>query len=295
MLVARQGRRQRAGRARHTRATSASRCSSAPPRAPRRPRRRSGCYAGCSEERRVRDAGGETGPPAPSRTRATYSSDVSVALLLSASESTATPAAPIRLPRSLQREKGGQECSCRVRAAGNEQSARDLRERRHGAQYLRKLVTIPPPCELLNHNLSGVHLCRPERCYKRPPPEKSSPHRTRRCQRRSTRFFSSLVARLHQRASVLSALRPGHDAPYDRASRARDARRARRARQARSPRAPAPRARPARLSASARPPARPPARRSLHPPRACALLLLDARCPRCALPALRALAWLLPA
>jgi hypothetical protein len=35
-----------------------------------------------------------TGPPAQSRARATYASVVSVALLLSASESTAAPASP---------------------------------------------------------------------------------------------------------------------------------------------------------------------------------------------------------
>jgi hypothetical protein len=73
MLVARQGRRHGAGRARLTKASSASRCSRAPPRAPRRPpRRRSDCTAGCSEERRVRHARGETGPPEQSRARETY-------------------------------------------------------------------------------------------------------------------------------------------------------------------------------------------------------------------------------
>ena len=104
MLVARQGRRHRAGRARLTRATSASRCPSAPPRVPRRPRRRSHSSTGCSEERRVRDARGETGPPAQSRALATYESDVSVALILRASESAAAPSSPIWLfLPSLQR------------------------------------------------------------------------------------------------------------------------------------------------------------------------------------------------
>jgi hypothetical protein len=105
-----------------------------------------------------------------------------------------------------------------------------------------------------------------KRCFKRPPPEKFSLHRTRRCQRRSTRLVPlplfSRVARLRLRASLLSALRPGHDAPFNHASRARDARRARRARQACSPRALAPRARPARAPRAlvrVRPP-RPPAR-----------------------------------
>jgi hypothetical protein len=41
------------------------------------------------------EEGGETGPPAQSRARATYFSVVSVALLLSASESAAAPASPI--------------------------------------------------------------------------------------------------------------------------------------------------------------------------------------------------------
>jgi hypothetical protein len=43
----------------------------------------------------VRDGRGESGPPAQSRARATYLSCVSVALLLSASESAAAPASPI--------------------------------------------------------------------------------------------------------------------------------------------------------------------------------------------------------
>ncbi len=42
-----------------------------------------------------------------SRTRATYLSDVSVALLLSASESVAAPASSIWLHGSLQRRRGG--------------------------------------------------------------------------------------------------------------------------------------------------------------------------------------------
>ncbi len=49
----------------------------------------------------------ETGPPAQSRARATYYSVVSVALLLSASESAAAPASPIKLLPSLQRGGGG--------------------------------------------------------------------------------------------------------------------------------------------------------------------------------------------
>ncbi len=68
---------------------------------------------------------GETGPPVQSRARATYSSDVSVALLLSASESTAAPASPILVHCSLQRGGEGQGCSWRNRAAGTEQGARD--------------------------------------------------------------------------------------------------------------------------------------------------------------------------
>ena len=47
-------------------------CEKLPPR-----RLRSLCRPGCSEERRVRDTRGETGPPAKSRARATYESDVS--------------------------------------------------------------------------------------------------------------------------------------------------------------------------------------------------------------------------
>ncbi len=67
-----------------------------------------------------------TGPPAQSRARATYLRSISVALLLSASESAAAPAAPILLPPRLQRGEEGQGCSWRDRAAGAEQGARDL-------------------------------------------------------------------------------------------------------------------------------------------------------------------------
>jgi hypothetical protein len=84
---------------------------------------------------------------------------VSVAFLLSASESAAASAAPIWLPPRLQRGKEGQGCSWRDRAAGTEQGARDLLEQRQQAQSIRKLVTIPPPFELLKHNCFGVHLC----------------------------------------------------------------------------------------------------------------------------------------
>ncbi len=65
---------------------------------------------------------------AQSRARATYSSDVSVALILSASESAAVPASPIWLDLRLQRGEEGEGCSWRDRAAGTEQGARDLLE-----------------------------------------------------------------------------------------------------------------------------------------------------------------------
>jgi hypothetical protein len=89
----------------------------------------------------------------------TYSSDVSVALLLSASESAAAPASPISLLYRLQRGEEGQECSWRDRPAGTELGARNLLQRRQQAQCIRKLVTIPPAFDLLKHNCSGVHLC----------------------------------------------------------------------------------------------------------------------------------------
>ena len=57
------------------------------------------------------------------RARATYSSDVSVALLLSASESASAPASPIWLCCRLQRGEEGQGCSWRDSAAGTEQGA----------------------------------------------------------------------------------------------------------------------------------------------------------------------------
>jgi hypothetical protein len=68
-------------------------------------------------------------PPAQSRSRATYKSDVSAALLLSASENVEAPAGPILLLARLQREEKSQGFSLRDRAAGTAQGARNLRER----------------------------------------------------------------------------------------------------------------------------------------------------------------------
>ncbi len=82
---------------------------------------------------------GETGPPAHSRARPTYSSDVSVVLLLSASESAAAPASLIWLLRRLQREEEGQGCSWRDSADGREQGARDLLEQRQRCVALERL------------------------------------------------------------------------------------------------------------------------------------------------------------
>ena len=79
------------------------------------------------------------GHPAFSRARATYCSVVSVALLLSASESAAAPASPIWLSCRLQREEEGQGCSWRERAAGTELGARDLLERRQRRVSLERL------------------------------------------------------------------------------------------------------------------------------------------------------------
>ncbi len=62
--------------------------------------------------------------------RATYSSDVNVALILSDSESAAAPASRILLLCRLQREEEGQGCSWRDRAAGTDQGARDFLEHR---------------------------------------------------------------------------------------------------------------------------------------------------------------------
>ncbi len=53
------------------------------------------------------NARGETGPPAQSRARETHSSDVSVVLILSGSESAAAPASPILLVARLQRGQEG--------------------------------------------------------------------------------------------------------------------------------------------------------------------------------------------
>jgi hypothetical protein len=94
------------------------------------------------------------------RARPTNRIDVSDVLLLSASESAAAPATSIWFHVRLQR---GEECqgrSWRDRAASAEQGARDLLERRQKAQFIRKLVTIPPAFELLQHNCyDGVHQC----------------------------------------------------------------------------------------------------------------------------------------
>ncbi len=70
--------------------------------------------------------------------RLTYSSDVNVALLLSASESAAAPSGPIWLVDSLQRGEEGQGCSRRD-LIGTEQGARDLRERRQRRVALERL------------------------------------------------------------------------------------------------------------------------------------------------------------
>ncbi len=80
------------------------------------------------QERKVRDARGETGPPAQSRARATYYSDVSVALLLSASDSAVAPASSISLNSRLQRGQEGQGYSWRDRTTGTEQGEHDLPE-----------------------------------------------------------------------------------------------------------------------------------------------------------------------
>jgi hypothetical protein len=79
-------------------------------------------------KRKVRDARGETGPPEKSRARATYYSFLSVALLLSASESASAPSSPIWFLHRLQRGEEGQGCLWRDRAAGTEQGARLTRE-----------------------------------------------------------------------------------------------------------------------------------------------------------------------
>jgi hypothetical protein len=74
-----------------------------------------------------------------SKLRVTYSSDVSVALLLRASESAAAPTSPIWLLIRLLRGQYGQGCSWRDRAASTEQSARDLRQRRQRRVDLERL------------------------------------------------------------------------------------------------------------------------------------------------------------
>ena len=71
--------------------------------------------------------------------RATYTRDVSVALLLSVSESAAAPASPIWLPIRLLRGEEGQGCSWRDRAANTKQGTRDLPQRRQRRVALERL------------------------------------------------------------------------------------------------------------------------------------------------------------
>jgi hypothetical protein len=96
-------------------------------------------FARLQRKRKVRDARDETWRPVQSKARATYLSDVSVALFLSASESAAAPASPMLLNRRLQGGEEGQGCSWRDRATGTEQGARDLLERRQRRVALERL------------------------------------------------------------------------------------------------------------------------------------------------------------
>jgi hypothetical protein len=78
---------------------------------------------------------------AQSRAGATHDSDVSVALILSASDSAAAPTSPISLTSRLQRGEEGQACSWRDRDAGAEQGALnllELRQRRVALERLRE-------------------------------------------------------------------------------------------------------------------------------------------------------------
>ncbi len=70
--------------------------------------------------------------------RATYTRDVSVALLLSASDSAAAPASPIRLDPRLQRGEEGQGC-CGETGPPTQSRARDLHERRQRRVALERL------------------------------------------------------------------------------------------------------------------------------------------------------------
>ncbi len=160
---------------------------------PRRQRRRSRCStgccccsSGCSEERRVRDTRGETGPLAQSWARATYDSDVSVALLLSASESAAAPASPISLlyrVYRLQRGEEGQGCSLSHRAT--QRIEHDSLESRRPGLKLRDRVAHHVVPKLVHFDLSLQHarllppLCSARRSsYPRaplPPPARAVP------------------------------------------------------------------------------------------------------------------------
>jgi hypothetical protein len=74
------------------------------------------------------------------RARVTYERNLSVLLLLSASESAATPASLIGFSSRLQQgERRVRNYRLRNRAAGTEQGARDLRERRQRRVALERL------------------------------------------------------------------------------------------------------------------------------------------------------------
>ncbi len=112
MLMAKQGRRYREGRATYSSDVSVELIvsaseSAAEPASPiwllSRLQQKMECQ-GCSWRDRA---------PAQRRARATYLSDVSVALILSASESAAAPTSPISSPSRLQRGEEGQGCSWR--------------------------------------------------------------------------------------------------------------------------------------------------------------------------------------
>ncbi len=137
MLVARQGRRHRADAATYSSDVSVALLVSASESAaaPASPiwllyrLQRGEVGQGCS----WRDT------KAQSRARATYPSFFSVALLLSASDSAAAPASPIWLSPRLQRGKEGHGCLWRDRAAGTEQGARNLLQRRQRRVALERL------------------------------------------------------------------------------------------------------------------------------------------------------------
>jgi hypothetical protein len=138
---------------------------------------------------------------AQSRARATHVSNVSVALLLSASESATAPACCEEWRVRDARNETGPPAQSKARATYLSDVIK--------AQCICELVTIPPAFELLKHNSFGVHLCAASQAASNVRLLKTG---AASAVSRSVSLFPSSCLRLSLRASVFSTLRPGRDA-----------------------------------------------------------------------------------